>query len=135
MDISSITQSAIQLGVVASLLIAFVMYFFHVDREREKRLCRLTEKYDDKIREQFDGFYEREALLLSSSREHERILLTESTRREELLLKQGLEREKLLRDEMERNQTFFMRTMDEHSRTLKEISMNLIDLKNIIKTS
>ena len=118
-DFTQVLSGALNVGLAASLLVVFVMYFINHDKKRDEIMRSQTEKYDAHIKEQFKSFYERENMLLA-----------EKARSEELLRGEAASREKLLREEALKRESFLIRAIEETSQTMKEISKTLADIKS-----
>lgn len=126
MDLLTIISPILEIGLIPVLLILFVRFFFEKDKERENQLGDLSASFE-----------KREALLHADTvrredqyKEREKILTAESARREEILKKESEKREKIIREEAEKRENALLTTIDSFSRTMKEISLTMSEIKN-----
>lgn len=92
-EISTILESVVKLGLESGLLILFVWYFMKRDKERETELVEEKCKQREEIKKQKEEIQKELENYKASANEKEKILLSENAKREELIRHEAEKRE------------------------------------------
>ena len=124
-EMSTILESVVKLGVESGLLILFVWYFMKRDKERETELVEEKCKQREETKKQKEEIQKQLETYKASASEKEKILLSENAKREELIRNEAEKREQLLKEEAEKRENALMEQLNATSATLKEISTSM----------